>query len=435
MRQVSNQPCIKKAILSFSHNRMSSRGKADELSISKAEREIASGKKGISHLILRADDDAIDRLKFLFLIHGIPLMCYALENLLKSSIEEIVVVGSREVEKVLNQYKKINGFNGKTVHFASEDLNNLSMIRTLSLGREKLSLDKNELVLFQPGDLPFLYDLEKVLQDEDIKNHDLVLWLNARQRMFPRFEEDSESEFVQRNYHYRALLEDENVLLDVKEPNIYPINLPKVDTDMIKWLHSSRKDGQMLDAVIKNILKMPQKIFRMLPIASHHLIHFKSDLRQFRSNDKYQFGMHQENFHKGAKIILGTSVLTKFHDDPAFVSDVDALEDWEDFESMIHFATQLNGSNALAKLHPGGEDLLRFKEQGMEKLKTEIPMYANFPSYTNDIYRSLKMGRDPFDKNGNYQPQEPRTRQDEMAVKWYQAKCQQTGAGPRPQEI
>ena len=425
MRQVSNCPNIKKGILSFSHNRMSSREKADQLSISKAEREIASGKKGISHLILRAEDDSIDRLKFLFLIHGIPLMCYALANLLNSSIEEIVVVGSSEVEKVLNLYEKINGFNGKKVHFASEDLNNLSVIHTLSRGKEKLSLDSNELVLFQPGDLPFLYDLEKVLQDKDIKNNDLILWLNARQKMFPGYEEDPDSEFVQRNYHYRAVVEDENVLVDVKEPNIYPINLSQVDTDMIEQLHSSRKDGQILHAGINNILKMPQKIFRMLPVMFHHLMHFKSDLHRFRSNDQYQFGMHQKNFNKGAKIILGTAVLTKFHDDPAYVSDVDALEDWEDFESMIHNATQQYGPQALAKLHPGGEELLRFKQLGMEKLKSEIPMYANFPAFTNDIYHSLKMGRTPFDPNGNYQPTTLSPRQDELAVKWYQSKCQE----------
>ncbi len=429
MRQISNFPRIKKGILSFSHDRVSSREKADQLSISKAEREIASGKKGISHLILRAEDDSIDRLKFLFLIHGIPLMCYALANLLNSSIEEIVVVGSREVEKVLNLYEEINGFNGKTVHFASEDLHNLSMIHTLTLGREKLSLDSDELVLFQPGDLPFLYDLEKVLQDKDIKSNDLILWLNARQKMFPGYEEDPDSEFVQRNYHYRAILEDENVLLDVKEPNIYPVNLSRLDTDMIDRLHSSRKDGQILNAGISNLLKMPIKILRILPVVLYHLKHFKSDVHSIRPNDQYQFGSHQKNFHKGLKIILGTTALTKFHDDPAFVSDVDALEDWEDFESMIHKATQQFGPQALIKLHPAGEELLRFKQQGMEKLKSEIPMYANFPAFTNDIYHSQKMGRTPFDANGNYQPMALKTRQDELAVKWYQNKCHRATPG------
>ena len=75
---VDNKSSIKKCIISFSHNKYSTRKEADDLSISKAEREVAAGKNGISHLILRAEDDHIDRLKFLFLIRGVPVMCYAL---------------------------------------------------------------------------------------------------------------------------------------------------------------------------------------------------------------------------------------------------------------------------------------------------------------------------------------------------------------------
>ena len=43
------------------------------------------------------------------------------------------------------------------------------LINTLVLGRNALALEKEELVLFQPGDLPFLYDLEKVVSDRDWK--------------------------------------------------------------------------------------------------------------------------------------------------------------------------------------------------------------------------------------------------------------------------
>ena len=96
MFSVPNKPVIDKCILSFSHDQASSRAQADRMSIEKARREIAEGKKGISHLILRARDDEIDQLKFLFLIHGIPLMCYALGNLLQSSLQEIVVIGDRK---------------------------------------------------------------------------------------------------------------------------------------------------------------------------------------------------------------------------------------------------------------------------------------------------------------------------------------------------
>ena len=138
MRIINNKPCIQKCIVSFSHNQVASRKLADEMSIAKARKEIAQGKLGISHLILRAKDDKIDRLKFLFPIHGIPIMCYALGNLLLSSLKEIVVIGSDEVRKVLGEFLEVVGSNGKTIHFAPEDSNNLSMTNTMILGREKL---------------------------------------------------------------------------------------------------------------------------------------------------------------------------------------------------------------------------------------------------------------------------------------------------------
>ena len=109
----NNKPCIQKCIVSFSHNRSDARKQADEISVAKARKEIAQGKRGISHLILRAKDDNIDRLKFLFPIQGIPIMCYALGNLLLSSLKEIVVVGSDEVRQVLDEFLDTVGDKGK----------------------------------------------------------------------------------------------------------------------------------------------------------------------------------------------------------------------------------------------------------------------------------------------------------------------------------
>ena len=229
-----NKPHIEKCIVSFSHNRYESRKAADRISIDKARREIAAGKRGISHLILRGADDDIDQLKFLFLIHGIPLMCYSLANLLFSSLREIVVIGSEEVKRVLDGFLEVVGTNGKSIHFVGEDPQNLSLLNTMRLGRGKLSLAPDEMVLFQPGDLPFMYDIEKVLRDKDIQSHNLILWLNSRQKMFPLCMDDPNSEFVRRNYHYRAIDEDNNELHEIKEPNIYPINLDAVESDIIE---------------------------------------------------------------------------------------------------------------------------------------------------------------------------------------------------------
>jgi hypothetical protein len=420
MTPAKNKTQITKCIVSFSHGKYDSRLEADSLSIAKAKKEIETRKNGISHLILRSRDDEVDRLKFLFLIHGIPVMCYALGNLLCSSLKEIVVVGSDEVQQVMDRFLKAVGTCGKTIQFVREDDRHLNLVRTLNLGREKLELKIDELVLFQPGDLPFLYDLEKVLGFRGNKSHDIILWLNSRQKMFPEFNEKLNSEFVKRNYHYRILNDNESDLHDLKEPNLYPINFSRMESDIIDYLHTSRKDGQIIDAGIKMALKNPIRIFKALPYLVDHFFKFRSQVQQIRPGDRYQFGMSRKNFNKSISNLLNIPIATTLHEDPSFVSDVDALEDWEDFESLTHFADNQGG---LEKIHPFGKELMKFRETEMPGLKEEIPMYQNFPTYLNRIYKTLEMGYEPFDSNGNYISPNANTPEVAQAYHWYQKKC------------
>ena len=423
MIAANNKTSIEKCIISFSHNKYSSRKEADGLSLAKAEREIAAGKNGISHLILRAENDDIDRLKFLFLIRGIPIMCYALGNLLNSSLREIVVVGSEEVKKVMDCFLGIVGTCGKTIQFVLEDTQHLNLVNTMNLGRELLAPSKDELVLFQPGDLPFLYDLEKVLHLPDNKRCNMVLWLNSRQQMFPDFEKNPDSEFVKRNYHYRTLSDHEDGLLDLKEPNLYPINFSMMDSDIIDHLHSSRKDGQIIHSGIQTALQKPLRLLKVLPYFIEHLFTFRQKVNRIRHGDQYQFGMSRKIFHKGASHLLNTPMTTTVHDDPAFVSDVDALEDWEDFESLTHYAEKNQGPEGLETIHPFGKSLARFREEGMPELQTEIPMYQDFPSYINSIYETQKMGYVPFDRDKQYISPNAELKEVELAYHWYQQKC------------
>ncbi|SVB13532.1 uncharacterized protein METZ01_LOCUS166386 [marine metagenome] len=429
MNTIRHRADIDKCILSFSHDRYLSRKKANAISIAKAEREVAASRKGVSHLILRAVDDQIDCLKFLFLINGIPVMCYALGNLLISSLKEIVIIGSEEVERISNAFLETVGTHGKHISFIREDPNRLNLFNTMQLGRNRMSMEPDELILFQPGDLPFMFDIENILKDNDIKSHNLILWLNSRQMMFPRYKEDPESEFVQRNYHYRALCEETNELHEIKEPNVYPINLSAVDPNIIDHLHLTRKDGNIIKAGIRQAMSMPSRILKLLPIMAYHALHFKADLKQFRKEDKYQFGMHRDNFHRAVSILLDTEFTTKFHSDPSFVSDVDALEDWEDFESLTHYAEARFGEEGLTHIHPFGEELIRFREEKMPDLKNHISMYKNFPTYINLVYQSLKMRHVPFSNGKQYTPvsldlkKEPHTQKTEHAFFWYSKKC------------
>lgn len=414
-----NRPAIEKCILSFSHNRYGARREADRFSIGKAKREIAQGKRGISHLILRAEDDRIDRLKFLFLINGIPLMCYALGNVLLSGMREIAVVGSVEVKQVLDLFLETVDCRGKTIRFVPEDPDNLMLISTLLRGGDALNLQKNELVLFQPGDLPFLYNLSKVVEDRDIRSNNLIMWLNSRQAMFSDYENQPASEFIQRNYHYRCIDEKEGRLHDVKEPNVYPINMGAVEGDIIELLHETRKDGKILNAFFNKALREPKRMLKMLPVVAHHFRKFDKDLKRFRKEDDYKFGMHLKNFIRGMSTLLNTPATAKFHDDPAFVGDVDALEDWEDYESLVRFSEIKYGEEGLLKIHPFGAELLRFREKAMPRLKLKLPMYTDFNGYINDIYRTQQMGYVPFDKEGRYETPNLHTPMTEEACRWY----------------
>ena len=420
----NNQTQIEKCIISFSHNKYDSRKSADNLSIAKAKSEIKAGKNGVSHLILRSRDDEIDRLKFLFLIHGIPVMCYSLGNLLCSSLKEIVVIGSDEVQRILNCFLDIVGTNGKKIQFIKEDDERLNLANTLNLARSKLSISNNELILFQPGDLPFLYDLEKVLSFEGNKESNIVLWLNSRQKMFPELIKKPASEFIKRNYHYRILNRDDSDLHDLKEPNLYPLNFAQMESEIVDYLHSFRKDGQIIHAGIKMALNNPARMIRALPYLVNHIITFRKRIHKLRPGDKYQFGMSRKNFEKSVSNLLNIPVTANLHEDVAFVSDVDALEDWEDFESLTYFASNQGDKRGLKAIHPFGEELLKFREVGMPLLKNEISMYQNFPAYLNKIYQTLEMGYVPFDAMGNYVSfKTDDSHELEYAYIWYQRKC------------
>jgi hypothetical protein len=417
-----NKPNIEKCVLSFSHDQLPSRAEADEISINKAKREISAGKKGISHLILRAKDDEIDRLKFLFPIRGIPIVCYALANALNSSLKDIVVIGSQQIRIVLDSFLETIGDQGKKVIFIDEDDKNPSLIRAMTQGRDALQPNSDELTLFQPGDLPFMYDVEKVIQDNDIANHNLILWLNSRNTMFPEIGKSPDSEFVVRNYHYRAIDEEAHLLFDVKEPNIYPINFSAVEPDIIDLLHQTRKDGKIFQALLRKTLKHPSRFMKMLPVFAQEALLFRSAAARYRPDDSYQFGMHKERFDQGASILLDTQVTSKFHDDPSFVADVDALEDWEDYEELGHYADAKHGDDGLSSIHPYGQVLVQFKEKAMPKLKQQIPLYRDFPNYMNQLYQTLQMDRQPFDKSGEYISRSSGKSRTESAFIWYSEK-------------
>jgi len=197
-----------------------------------------------------------------------------------------------------------------------------------------------------------------------------------------------------------------------------------MDSDIIDRLHSSRKDGKIIGAGIQTALQNPMRLIKSLPYLVNHLWTFRRDVHRIRPGDPFKFGSCRKNFHKGISHLLDTPLTTTVHDDPAFVSDIDALEDWEDFESLTHHAEKVHGPGGLEVIHPFGEALTRFREEGMPELKTKIPMYQDFPSYLNSIYETLKMDYLPFDPSGQYISPNAQSKEVEFAYRWYKQKCE-----------
>ena len=164
-------------------------------------------------------------------------------------------------------------------------------------------------------------------------------------------------------------------------------------------------------------------MIKALPYLVEHIFKFSRQIQKIRPEDKYQFGMSRKNFKKSISNLLNIPITTKLHEDASFVSDIDALEDWEDFESLAHFAKNQGQDTGLGQIHPFGDELLKFREVEMPFLKKEIPMYKNFPAYLNQIYRALKMNHVPFDSKGNYVSPNNNTPEVEYAYLWYQQKC------------
>ncbi|MZH03242.1 MAG: hypothetical protein F3745_07585 [Nitrospinae bacterium] len=207
-----------------------------------------------------------------------------------------------------------------------------------------------------------------------------------------------------------------------------------MDSDIIDHLHSSRKDGQILHAGIQTALQKPLRLLKVLPYFIDHLLSFRSKVNNIRSGDQYQFGMSRKIFHKGASHLLNTPMTTIVHDDPAFVSDVDALEDWEDFESLTHYAEKNHGPEGLAAIHPFGKSLVQFREEGMPDLHTEVTMYRDFSSYLNSIYETLKMGYVPFDRDNQYISPSAESEEVKHAYNWYKQKCERSNTGSENQQ-
>ena len=78
-----------------------------------------------------------------------------------------------------------------------------------------------------------------------------------------------------------------------------------------------------------------------------------------------------------------------------------------------------HGDEGLSQIHPFGNELIKFRENAMPRLKTQISLYTDFPAYMNNLYESLEMENAPFDTRGKYKFPSEKLDQAERAYNWY----------------
>ena len=405
--------------------------KADNHTLIQAENERKKDHKFLNHLILRDKSKKVDRIKFNFLLDGIPIMAYGLMNLAKSDIEEVVVIGNRDTEKILNEFIKTYNTNKDYERFKfAHEGEELSLSNTIKKGKEKLNLEKNELTLLLPGDIPFCFNLNPIIQDKDIPHYDGILNLNTRERV---------GRYFPRNYHLRV--KKLGIKYYVKEPNVYLFNLNKLDLNLLdvffggrktysefkedsnskekgrsylikerfikdgKWKHTLRALGKSSLFITPRIIpKLTEKIISKAEntkiYASLKKINSTINKRIYKLTDKPPV-MTLKNLESLAKIGIGMNLKVKLtNHDPSTLEDIDSLEDWSYLNSMI--LELKDHPRGPVIIYPYYKEIQQFKEQAMPTLNKKVELYKNYPKYMNSLFEQFGLSptkEKPYYKN------------------------------------
>ncbi|HLD38247.1 MAG TPA: hypothetical protein VJA20_02305, partial [Candidatus Nanoarchaeia archaeon] len=209
-----------KGLVMASYDDSSLKGNVDDLVLKQVEKERRAGNFYINHLILRDSKAEIDNLKFLYLIDGVPAIVYVLMNLTKSGLEKIAVVGSRDIKTVIEAFIEL--YKPKQKIIFEDEGKELSLENTLSKGRSILK-PSHELVYISPADVPFLYDISKIIRNRKHRKYEAVLNLNTKEKV---------GKYFPRNFHLRV------GRFDVKEPNIFLVDLNKLPYNLIGIAYS-----------------------------------------------------------------------------------------------------------------------------------------------------------------------------------------------------
>jgi hypothetical protein len=362
-----------------SFNYEKSTKEADKKTIDKLIDDLVNSKECVSANLHRSlVCNSIDDLKGLYPIYDhTPMIVFVILNALEYNVP-VAIVGSKEIKLIVEVIKDKLKDKGDLLLFEHEGLNP-SVSKTKSKLVKKHNLEKNEVMLFLPIDLPFCYGLYQFLKE--VKEYDFVYYLNALEKVFNGIR------LFNRNY-YDVVKDSDGKILHIKEANImsykgsaFPHLLPLFDT-----LYEKRKGGAYLLGFTATVfpkiaqypLKGPKHLFHVLSYYLSKKLGFNSHSIAYSINqldDLANLLINDNDIINRAKI--------KFHDDPFAVRDGDALHDIVYFRLVSENIVKKYGKDGLQYVFPYGKLLPELNNE-IKEIKNNIAILADFPEFCQE---------------------------------------------------
>lgn len=364
----------------------------DDIILEQVENERKSGNFFLNHLILRDSTAEILNDKSLYFIGGVPVIVWVLMNLTKSELEKIGDVGSKYIKLVTDAFIDLYK---QEITFGDEG-EEWSIGNTLSKGKDILNPNNNELAYISPADVPFLYDINKIIRNRYRKKYEAVLNMNVKEKV---------GRYFPRNYHLKV------GRFDAKEPNVFLADLNKVPCNVITILYSgfrkhyikkkpkpplTKKEFLRYAWEYKNepaVRRIVPKLICKLDGIGWNIKLFSKLINITRIFDRDIPRISRSSFQDVLCLLsnMKIKVLTT-NNDPATLEDLDSYEDWCYMNQMIKA-----GSN----IYPYYDEIQKFK-QVMPELRRKIPLLENFEEYINSIFKKFGLFEKPYYKDGAF---------------------------------
>jgi hypothetical protein len=331
--------------------------------------------------------DEIDDNKFMYpLYKNVPMAAFQIIYSARSGLQ-CAVVGSGDIGKLCDIVTDTLGLSDGVVNFVHEGLvNTLSLGNSIKKLTEKSRLEDNELMLFQPADLPLFYSAFPYLSDKKIPNHAFIYYLNALETIFP------DKKLFERNFY--DVVEDvpHGRRYHLKEANIFSFTNRVADqlVDIADTFYTDRKGGRQIQAMrqvlVEKMLEHPVDVAVVLPsLARYRTRRRRNEQEQHPLNLAYLDIIGHILANSGSS---KNGVAVSFNTDPFALRDVDGspVPDFTYYRKIFDTV----GEDGLEKIIPYADDIKKLN-RAIEAHKREFHILQDFPGFLNEKVRRLNL--------------------------------------------